>query len=282
MQGEKQQSVYVWGLFNGKEIPVPHKIKELEGRHINKVASGGHFYLALSAQGQLYGWGNTKYSRFGLYDEVPVPKQIPLKVVARAISAGNWHSMLVDDKGRLFAAGHNKQGACGTGHFNNVDSFAEVSTQTAFKSVSCGDCFSLMISVEDELHSCGHTDLHGHKQKEHLNQPKALSLEGETVALAAAGFSHSLAVTRKGQTYSWGLGGFHQLGHGSKHDLKQPKLVKALAEVKIVDVSCTRGEKNAHSMALSEDGVVYTWGAGYKGKLGHEQTWSHENQADEP
>lgn len=35
-------------------------------------------------------------------------------------------------------------------------------------------------------------------------------------------------------------------------------------------------------MAVSEDGVVYTWGAGYKGKLGHEKQWTHENQADEP
>ena len=35
-------------------------------------------------------------------------------------------------------------------------------------------------------------------------------------------------------------------------------------------------------MALAEDGAVYTWGAGYKGKLGHEKSWSHEDQADEP
>jgi len=33
-------------------------------------------------------------------------------------------------------------------------------------------------------------------------------------------------------------------------------------------------------MALSQNGEVYTWGAGYKGKLGHEATWTHENSAD--
>jgi alpha-tubulin suppressor-like RCC1 family protein len=102
------------------------------------------------------------------------------------------------------------------------------------------------------------------------------------VKTVAAGFTHSLAVTLKGQTYSWGQGSFHQLGHGNQHAEQEPKLIKKLAEVKIVQVSCTRGEKNAHSMAVDEDGSVYTWGAGYKGKLGHEKTWSHENQADEP
>lgn len=50
----------------------------------------------------------------------------------------------------------------------------------------------------------------------------------------------------------------------------------------MVSVSCTRGEKNAHSMAATEDGRVFTWGAGYKGKLGHYSQWSHADAADEP
>ena len=86
----------------------------------------------------------------------------------------------------------------------------------------------------------------------------------------------------KGQTYSWGSGTFLQLGHGGKHDEQQPRLIKGLSEVNIKQVSCTRGEKNSHSMALDVEGSVYTWGAGYKGKLGHDKEWTHENQADEP
>lgn len=49
-----------------------------------------------------------------------------------------------------------------------------------------------------------------------------------------------------------------------------------------MDVSCTRGEKNSHSMAVDKDGVMYTWGAGYKGKLGHYEEWNHSDPADEP
>ncbi len=97
----------------------------------------------------------------------------------------------------------------------------------------------------------------------------------------AAGFTHSLAVSEGGQVYSWGNGSFNQLGHGDKKDQKEPRLVNGLKDVVIVGVSCTRGEKNAHSMALGSDGSVYTWGAGYKGKLGHASKWSHEDAADE-
>jgi len=53
-----------------------------------------------------------------------------------------------------------------------------------------------------------------------------------------------------------------------------------LDEVFIVDVSCTRGEKYSHSMALDNEGVMYTWGAGYKGKLGHYEEWDHSDPAD--
>ena len=102
-------------------------MKELEQKGIISVASGGHFYLALSGDGMLFGWGATKYNRYGILGEdLTVPKQVPLKVQARSISAGNWHSMLIDSQGKLHAVGHNKQGACGIGSFNNVESFSEV------------------------------------------------------------------------------------------------------------------------------------------------------------
>lgn len=49
----------------------------------------------------------------------------------------------------------------------------------------------------------------------------------------------------------------------------------------IVDVSCTRGQKYSHSMALDNLGNIYTWGAGYKGKLGHNEEWDHSDPADQ-
>jgi alpha-tubulin suppressor-like RCC1 family protein len=99
----------------------------------------------------------------------------------------------------------------------------------------------LIISVDQELFSCGHSDHHGHKIKEHLSKPKKLSISDEKIVTAAAGFNHALAVTQKGQTYSWGNGVFYQLGHNSKNDEKEPRLIKKLADVRIAQVSCTRG-----------------------------------------
>ena len=81
MESDKGQSVYIWGLFNGKEFTTPEKIKELEGKGIIKVASGGLFYLALSDTGAVFGWGAAKHSRYGISgDDSFIPRQIPLKL----------------------------------------------------------------------------------------------------------------------------------------------------------------------------------------------------------
>jgi alpha-tubulin suppressor-like RCC1 family protein len=55
-----------------------------------------------------------------------------------------------------------------------------------------------------------------------------------------------------------------------------------LKEIIVVQVSCSFGEKYCHSGCVDADGNVYTWGSGYKGKLGHEALWTHADPADEP
>jgi regulator of chromosome condensation len=47
----------------------------------------------------------------------------------------------------------------------------------------------------------------------------------------------------------------------------------------IVQVSCSVGEKYCHTGCVDADGRVYTWGSAYKGKLGHSENWSHEDNA---
>jgi alpha-tubulin suppressor-like RCC1 family protein len=66
----------------------------------------------------LYAWGTTKYSKFAYSGEdILIPRLIPFNNKIKLIAAGNWHSLIVDEYGDLFAVGHNKYGSCGTGTF---------------------------------------------------------------------------------------------------------------------------------------------------------------------
>lgn len=58
---------------------------------------------------------------------------------------------------------------------------------------------------------------------------------------------------------------FGQLGNGSTEDANAPQVIEALADKKAKLISC--GWR--HTVAVTEDGQVYSWGRGVHGQLGH-------------
>lgn len=88
---------------------------------------------------------------------------------------------------------------------------------------------------------------------------------GVEVLNVSCGRQHTLALTTNG-VYAWGSAQFGQIGIGmSSGQSPYPSLVETLWHEQIVEVSAGQ----YHSMALTEDGRVYTWGWGVYGQLGH-------------
>ena len=81
---------------------------------------------------------------------------------------------------------------------------------------------------------------------------------------ASAGSVHSLVVTEEGALYSFGRGIFGVLGHGSVGDERSPMMVDALCHVRIADAAAGVN----FSLALTEDGTVFSWGRNTGGQLG--------------
>lgn len=67
------------------------------------------------------------------------------------------------------------------------------------------------------------------------------------------------------EVFSWGSGANYQLGTGNAHIQKLPCKVDALHGSLIKFVSATK----FHSVAVTAQGEVYTWGFGRGGRLGH-------------
>jgi E3 ubiquitin-protein ligase HERC4 len=61
----------------------------------------------------------------------------------------------------------------------------------------------------------------------------------------ATGENFSLALSQKGEVYSWGINSDGQLGHGHKSDIKIPK--KIHLDSKVIDIACG----DSHSVLLS-------------------------------
>ena len=81
---------------------------------------------------------------------------------------------------------------------------------------------------------------------------------------ASAGCDHSLVVSEEGPLYSFGSGGHGELGHGNRGGLRSPKMVNALRHVRIVAAAAGV----SHSLALAEDGTVFSWGCNFSCQLG--------------
>lgn len=99
------------------------------------------------------------------------------------------------------------------------------------------------------------------------------ALKGHKVVQMSAGNWHTLCCTTTGQVFSFGGGGkFYnqgQLGHGDYDDSMTPRPINvfgALPASKVFIKSITCG--GYHSLALTVDRCVYTWGSGKFGQLG--------------
>ncbi|CAM9461344.1 unnamed protein product [Ectocarpus sp. 12 AP-2014] len=104
------------------------------------------------------------------------------------------------------------------------------------------------------------------------------SLVGMNIVKVVAGWGHSAALTVDGQLYVCGRNYQGQLGLGSPQGFPQNErghpfqadfcLIDRLQHLKIKQIACG-GE---HSVAVAENGEVWSFGAGQKGQLGHEST----------
>lgn len=92
------------------------------------------------------------------------------------------------------------------------------------------------------------------------------SLNGLRCICVAAGELHSAVVTSDGDVYSWGDGFCGQLGHGDRRPQLTPKQVTAggLSDESVANITCG----SRHTIAVTEEGEVFTWGLGHFGVLG--------------
>jgi alpha-tubulin suppressor-like RCC1 family protein len=89
---------------------------------------------------------------------------------------------------------------------------------------------------------------------------------GGSKKMISAGVGHSLVTSGKvGEIWSFGNGMCGKLGHGGTGNEAVPRLIEALSGVAVKQVASGR----FHSMVLTRDGDVFTWGSGVFGRLGH-------------
>ncbi|XP_058151609.1 probable E3 ubiquitin-protein ligase HERC6 [Dasypus novemcinctus] len=144
------------------------------------------------------------------------------------------------------------------------------------RQAASGERHSLLLLRDGVVYSCGANDRGqlGRRGASSREQPEPIqALETLNTDLVSCGKEHSLAVCHNGRVFAWGAGSEGQLGIGEFKEISfTPKKINTLTDRKIIQVSCG----HYHSLALSQDGIVFSWGKNSQGQLGLGKNFSSQ------
>jgi alpha-tubulin suppressor-like RCC1 family protein len=153
----------------------------------------------------------------------------------------------------------------------------------AVRMVACGVSHTAAVTEDGGVYTFGYGGYGqlGHGDEENQLAPSRVpekwfrpkgSPEGpdERVVMVAVGRGHTVALSEAGHVFTWGHGGFAQLGHDDQKDHCAPRQVEAgqFGDEKVVFVAA----RGYHTVAVTAGGRLYTWGYGEFGQLGHGDT----------
>mmetsp|Transcript_58175 Transcript_58175/g.115467 ORF Transcript_58175/g.115467 Transcript_58175/m.115467 type:complete len:913 (-) Transcript_58175:296-3034(-) len=129
------------------------------------------------------------------------------------------------------------------------------------------DLYMKMQSLESQLAISASDRSNLDKQLRSLvNIPTKLEeIASQGVRQIACGQAHILVLSDSGDVYAWGSGGSGQLGLGKRNTYPSPQLVWGMMRKGVRQIAAG----DVHSLALTYNGQVYSWGSSKVGQLGH-------------
>ena len=268
--------------------PPPTVVNALSDKNITAIAAGRLHGLAISSGGEIYSWGWNMEGQLGYEDEgfTVVPALVSdLSGKTITAAAGGWrHTLALDSSGKVYSWGDNQYGQLGY-TTDSISDNTEPRQITDFPAgivinkIAAGELFSLALTSGGRVYAWGKNSYgqHGNGGTTRSTSPVASDLPSSVSTKAiAAGPYFSLALTTGGQVYSWGDNSQGQLGYDTANDSDYsavPTLVSALSGKTITAIAAG----SFHSLALTDEGRVYSWGYNLNGQLGDGTEVSRSN-----
>ncbi|CAK9207626.1 unnamed protein product [Sphagnum troendelagicum] len=191
---------------------------QVKDRHILYVSAGPNHTVALLSDNLVCSWGRGEDGQLGHGDaeERHLPTIISGLCDAEisSITCGSDHTTAYSNLTKtLYSWGWGDFGRLG--HGNLIDLFIPHPVRALngleIKHMACGDSHCIVLTSNGEV----------------LRPCKVQALE--RVTQVSCGWRHTVALTDRGNIYSWGRGTSGQLGHGDAVDINEPKRMELLS-----------------------------------------------------
>lgn len=174
----------------------------------------------------------------------------------RTISAGYFHSMVLDREGNVWSVGQNKDGQLGLGDFNNRET-PQCVPNKKFQNLICSSNFSLLIGEDGKIYGCGSNEYGqlGMEDVEMVNIPTIIPKLPNGKSLATNRKS-SMILDEEGNVWVSGNNEKGELGSG--HSI-MIKTFQKLSHFTTPIIQIELGEEM--SLLLDEEGIVWASGS---------------------
>ncbi|XP_028632618.1 probable E3 ubiquitin-protein ligase HERC4 isoform X3 [Grammomys surdaster] len=263
-------------LGHEKSRKKPEQVVALDAQSIVAVSCGEAHTLALNDKGQVYAWGLDSDGQLGLQGSeecIRVPRNIKslsdIQIVQ--VACGYYHSLALSKASEVFCWGQNKYGQLGLG----IDCQKQTSPQLIksllgipFMQVAAGGAHSFVLTLSGAIFGWGRNKFGqlGLNDENDRYVPNLLkSLRSQKIVYICCGEDHTAALTKEGGVFTFGAGGYGQLGHNStSHEINPRKVFELMGSI-VTQVACGRQHTSAF---VPSSGRIYSFGLGGNGQLG--------------
>uniref|UniRef100_A0A8C2J9E3 HECT and RLD domain containing E3 ubiquitin protein ligase 4 n=1 Tax=Cyprinus carpio TaxID=7962 RepID=A0A8C2J9E3_CYPCA len=274
-------------LGHDKARKKPEQVVSLDAQNILAVSCGEAHTLALNDKGQVFAWGLGSDGQLGLSnieDCIRVPRTVKSlsEVHIAQVACGYWHSLALAKGGQIFSWGQNKYGQLGLGMQGAGVSSPQVvqSLQgVPFAQISAGGSHSFGLTLSGAVFGWGSNKFGqlGLSDNDDRHFPALLkALRSQRVVYICCGEDHTAALTKEGGVFTFGAGGYGQLGHNTTNHEVNPRKVFELMGNVVTQIACGR----QHTLAfIPSSGKIDSFGLGGNGQLGTRSTYNRMSPA---
>ena len=245
-----------------------------------KVSAGGFGTVVLTDQNRIYATGRNDYGVFGSIYPSGSTTFVDISYVLNLSSgenivdivAGLDFIVVYTSTGRVLTWGCNTNGELGDGTFTSKSVAEDITANFGFhegETVVMMEAYyyTILLTSEGRVFTWGRNDWGqlGNGNKTNQNLPVDITSQfaletNDKITFVTGGYWSSAVISMDGRVFTWGMNNHYQLANGNATSTIVPGEITSYFNLDISDKIIAITVGGLHGGAISESGLVFTWG----------------------